>query len=81
MLSIPSHLYELLPITVLIGTIFVMARLAQSSEFTIMRTSGMGPWLRPLRTLLTAGLRFVCAADLCCWVTTWLPLTDKAQPS
>ena len=53
-LSIPSHLYELLPITVLIGTIFVMARLAQSSEFTIMRTSGMGPW-RALRTLLTFG--------------------------
>ena len=49
-LSIPSHLYELLPITVLIGTIFVMARLAQSSEFTIMRTSGLGPG-RALRTL------------------------------
>lgn len=57
-LSIPSHLYELLPITVLIGTIFVMARLAQSSEFTIMRTSGMGPW-RALRTLLTLGGVFV----------------------
>ena len=57
-LSIPSHLYELLPITVLIGTIFVMARLAQSSEFTIMRTSGMGPW-RALRTLLALGGFFV----------------------
>lgn len=57
-LSIPSHLYELLPITVLIGTIFVMARLAQNSEFTIMRTSGMGPW-RALRTLLTLGGFFV----------------------
>lgn len=57
-LSIPSHLYELLPITVLIGTIFVMARFAQSSEFTIMRTSGMGPW-RALRTLLALGGVFV----------------------
>ncbi|MBO9676806.1 MAG: LPS export ABC transporter permease LptG [Acidovorax sp.] len=57
-LSIPSHLYELLPITVLIGTIFVMARLAQSSEFTIMRTSGLGPW-RALRTLLVLGGAFV----------------------
>ncbi len=46
-LGIPSHLYELLPITVLIGTIFVMARFAQSSEFTIMRTSGLGPWSAP----------------------------------
>lgn len=58
LLSLPSHLYELLPITVLIGTIFVMARLAQSSEFTIMRTSGMGPWMA-LRTLLVLGLGFV----------------------
>lgn len=57
-LSIPNHLYELLPITVLIGTIFVMARLAQSSEFTIMRTSGLGPW-QALRTLLTLGGFFV----------------------
>ncbi len=57
-LMLPSHLYELLPITVLIGTIFVMARLAQSSEFTILRTSGLGPW-RALRTLLLLGLGFV----------------------
>ena len=57
-LTLPSHLYELLPITVLIGTIFVMARLAQSSEFTILRTSGLGPWLA-LRTLLALGLGFV----------------------
>ena len=54
----PSHIYELMPITVLIGTIFVMARLAQSSEFTILRTSGLGPWLA-LRTLLSLGLVFV----------------------
>ncbi len=57
-LRIPSHLYELMPITVLIGTIYVMARFAQSSEFTIMRTSGMGPWLA-LRTLMVLGLGFV----------------------
>lgn len=54
----PSHVYELLPITVLIGTIFVMARFAQSSEFTILRTSGLGPW-RALRTLLALGMGFV----------------------
>jgi lipopolysaccharide export system permease protein len=57
-LLIPSHVYELLPITVLIGTIFVMARLAQSSEYTILRTSGLGPW-RALQTLLLLGLSFV----------------------
>jgi lipopolysaccharide export system permease protein len=57
-LMIPSHLYELLPIAVLIGTIFVMARLAQSSEFTILRTSGLGP-VRALKALMTLGLGFV----------------------
>ena len=57
-LRLPSHLYELLPISVLIGSIFVMARFAQSSEFTIMRTSGLGPWLA-LRTMLGLGAIFV----------------------
>jgi lipopolysaccharide export system permease protein len=56
-LRMPSHLYELLPIAVLIGTIFVMARFAQSSEYTILRTSGLGPW-RALRTLLLLGVAF-----------------------
>ena len=75
-LSIPSHLYELLPITVLIGTIFVMARLAQSSEFTIMRTSGMGPW-RALRTLLVLGMGFVLLTFA---VGDYLaPLADRAS--
>ncbi len=57
LLRVPSHLYELLPIAVLIGTIAVMARFAQSSEFTILRTSGLGPW-RALKTLLSMGLAF-----------------------
>ncbi|MDB5860142.1 MAG: putative rane protein, partial [Ramlibacter sp.] len=56
-LRVPAHLYELLPIAVLIGTIFVMARFAQSSEYTILRTSGLGPF-RALRTLLVLGLVF-----------------------
>jgi len=56
-LMMPSHLYELMPIAVLIGTIFVMARLAQSSEYTILRTSGLGPW-RAMRTLLALGFIF-----------------------
>ena len=57
-LLIPNHLYELLPISVLIGSIFVMARLAQSSEYTILRTSGLGPW-RALKLLLVLGAFFV----------------------
>jgi lipopolysaccharide export system permease protein len=58
LLLVPNHLYELLPISVLIGTIFVMARFAQSSEFTILRTSGLAPTMA-LRNLFTLGLGFV----------------------
>ena len=57
-LLIPSHLYELLPISVLIGSIFVMARFAQSSEFTILRTGGLGP-SQALGSLFKLGLIFV----------------------
>ena len=57
-LLVPNHLYELLPISVLIGTIFVMARMAQSSEYTILRTSGLDPW-RALQLLLGLGAFFV----------------------
>jgi lipopolysaccharide export system permease protein len=53
----PGHVYELFPIAVLIGTIYSMARLAQSSEFTILRTAGLGPW-RALSLLASIGLLF-----------------------
>ena len=53
----PGHVYELLPIAVLIGTIFVMASMAQNSEFTILRTSGLSPG-RALRSLLWIGVVF-----------------------
>jgi lipopolysaccharide export system permease protein len=62
-LLVPNHLYELLPISVLIGTIFVMSRLAQSSEYTILRTSGLGPG-RALRLLLGLGAFFVVVSFL-----------------
>ena len=57
-LLIPNHLYELLPIAVLIGGVFVMARFAHSSEFTILRTSGLGPGLA-LRLMLVLGAALV----------------------
>ena len=57
-LKVPSRLYDLLPIAVLIGTIYVLVQLAQTSQFTIMRTSGLGP-LQALAALLVLGLGFV----------------------
>jgi lipopolysaccharide export system permease protein len=62
-LKTPTHVYELLPISVLIGCIFVMARLAQSSEFTILRTGGLAP-LSALKSLLQLGLVFVAITFL-----------------
>ena len=56
-LLLPNRLYELLPITVLIGSVYGLVRLAQGSEFTILRTSGLGP-ARALQTLLTLGVGF-----------------------
>ncbi len=56
-LEIPGHFYELMPIAVLIGTIYSLARMAQSSEFTILRTGGLGPG-RALGLLATLGVAF-----------------------
>ncbi len=63
MLDVPGHFYELAPIMVLIGTIYTLSRMAQSSEFTILRTSGLGPW-RALRLLATLGLAFAALTFL-----------------
>ena len=55
--EVPGHFYELVPIAVLIGTIYSLARMAQSSEFTILRTGGLGPG-RALGLLALLGLGF-----------------------
>jgi lipopolysaccharide export system permease protein len=39
--TLPSRMYELMPIAALIGTIYALSKLAANSEFTIMRVSGM----------------------------------------
>jgi lipopolysaccharide export system permease protein len=74
LLQLPGHFYELFPISVLIGTIYAMARLAQSSEFTILRTGGLGPG-RALRLLAWPGLVFAAITFL---VGDYLaPLTER----
>jgi lipopolysaccharide export system permease protein len=40
-LLVPGHFYELLPVATLIGGLVVMAQLASSSEYTVIRTSGV----------------------------------------
>jgi lipopolysaccharide export system permease protein len=39
-LSIPGHVYELVPTAALIGTLFAMSQLVANSEYTVMRASG-----------------------------------------
>ena len=71
LLELPGHFYELFPIAVLIGTIYSMARLAQSSEFTILRTAGLGPgralWLLAIPGLVFALMTFVVGDYLAPW--------------
>jgi lipopolysaccharide export system permease protein len=58
LLSVPTHAYELSPIAVLIGTLYVLAQLASNSEWTVMRGSGLSP-ARAAVTLGKIGLAFV----------------------
>ena len=39
-LQLPSRMYELFPVASLIGTLFALAQLVSSSEYTVMRASG-----------------------------------------
>ncbi len=43
LLSSPTNAYELMPMVVLIGTLYVLAHMANNSEFTVMRAAGMSP--------------------------------------
>ena len=58
LLTVPGHVYELMPIAALIGAIYGLAQLAAHSEVTVMRVSGMST-LRALGTVLRIGLLFV----------------------
>jgi lipopolysaccharide export system permease protein len=59
-LSLPSHIYELFPVVVLIGTLYALSHLAANSEYTVMRGSGLAPW-RATMTLFRIGAVFVVA--------------------
>ncbi len=60
LLNIPSHVYELMPIAALIGTIFALSQLASHSEFTAMRAAGLGR-RRALLAILAVGMWFAGA--------------------
>jgi lipopolysaccharide export system permease protein len=71
LLSMPTHAYELFPVVVLIGTLYVMAHLASNSEYTVMRASGLSPRRAGL-TLTKIGLAFVVLTFVIGeWVAPW----------
>jgi lipopolysaccharide export system permease protein len=68
------HIYDLMPIALLIGGILAMSRMAQTSEFTILRTGGLGPW-RALRLLAGLGL---ASALLVAAIGNWfVPMAEQ----
>jgi len=75
LLLVPGHAYELFPVVVLIGTLYVLAHLASNSEFTVMRGSGLSPW-RAGGALAKAGLVFAAITFV---IGEWgAPLAEEA---
>ena len=62
-LILPTRCYEVLPIAVMLGSIFTLSRLASTSQFTVLRVSGIGPW-RFCGMLLMPGIVLVICAYL-----------------
>src|SRR4051794_18170197 len=74
LLNAPAHAYELFPIVVLIGTLYVLSHLASNSEYTVMRGSGLSP-ARAALALGKIGLAFVVITFL---LGEWVaPLADE----
>jgi lipopolysaccharide export system permease protein len=74
-LNAPAHAYELFPIVVLIGTLYVLAHLASNSEYTVMRGSGLSPQ-HAAYTLFKIGMAFVVLTFL---IGEWIaPLAEEA---
>lgn len=62
-LLLPGRVYELMPVVVLIGTLYALTTLARQSEITVMRTAGLST-LGMLRMLATIGMVFVTVTFL-----------------
>lgn len=59
-LIMPGRVYELMPIVVLIGTLYALTALAKNSEITVMRAAGMSS-ANLLGTVAGIGMIFVVA--------------------
>jgi lipopolysaccharide export system permease protein len=74
-LWMPGRAYDLVPLAVLIGTLYVLANLSSNSEFTVMRASGLSParagWMLAKVGLVFAVLTFAIGE----WV---VPASEQA---
>ena len=69
-----QHFYDIFPIGLLIGSILALAGMARTTEFTILRTGGLGPG----RTLGLLGALGFSAAVLMVAVGNWaVPWTEQ----
>ena len=73
-LSIPGHVYEIVPIAVLIGSMYAMGQLSEGSELTVIRSSGYSI-KRIAFTLSFTGLFFTLLTFAIGDLVT--PLTEK----
>lgn len=75
LLSAPGHVYEVVPVAVLVGTMYGLGQLARNSELVVMRTSGVS--ISGLAfSLLKTGLIFTLATLIVGELVT--PYTEKA---
>lgn len=56
-LNVPGHVYEIIPIAALIGSLFALSRLVMNSELAVMLASGVSNW-RIAQLLGIVGLGF-----------------------
>jgi lipopolysaccharide export system permease protein len=75
-LGLPARVYELAPLAALIGSIYTLAGLASSSQFTAMRSAGLTT-MTALRIMLKTGLLIVLITVVVGEVVT--PLAERVS--
>lgn len=75
LLSSPGHVYEVVPVAVLIGSLYVLAQVARNSELVVMQASGLSV-LRIGLPLLWVGIVFGLLTFVVGELVT--PITEKS---
>jgi len=80
LLQLPGHVYEVMPLAALIGTIYTLAQFAATSEFTIMRASsmstGMVAWMLAKIGLVLVLITFIFGEVI---TPRTAPIADKIK--